>query len=236
MKTSFRVVIIFLLVFLIHSCKKEVDNVIKDIDGNTYKSVTIGKQVWMVENLKTTKYDNGDLIGTTNPATLDISSELAPKYQWAYYGDESNVNAYGRLYTWYAVTDTRNVCPTGWHVPTDAEWTTLTTYLGGDSVAGGKLKETGTTHWINTYTEVTNSSRFTALPGGNCWGVITEPLSYFGDLGYAGHFWSTSEYHNSINGFYGAYIRTFIGGFEEYTNQTFTKTQGLSIRCIQDSI
>jgi uncharacterized protein (TIGR02145 family) len=139
---------------------------VKDIDGNVYKTVTIGTQVWMGENLKTTKYRNGDLIRTTIPATKGIESEPTAKYQWAYDGNESNVATYGRLYTWYAVTDKRNVCPTGWHVPTDIEWTTLTTYLGGVRVAGGKLKETGTTHWQYPNTGATNETGFTALPSG----------------------------------------------------------------------
>ena len=88
-----------------------------------------GSQVWMVENLKTTIYRNGDLVGTTTPATLDITSENTPEYQWAYDGIESNVVTYGRLYTWYAVTDSRNICPTGWHFPSDAVWITLIDYL-----------------------------------------------------------------------------------------------------------
>ena len=104
---------------------------VTDIDGNVYQTVTIGTQVWMKENLKVTKYCNGDVIGTTTPASLDISGEDTPKYQWAPNGDESNVAVYGRLYTWHAVTDSRNVCPTGWHLPDDAEWATLTTFLGG---------------------------------------------------------------------------------------------------------
>ena len=104
-------------------------NSVKDIDGNVYPTITIGTQVWMAENLKTTKYRNGDLIGTTTPATLDIEGEITPKYQWAYAGNESNVATHGRLYTWYVATDSRNVCPKEWYVPTDAEWTTLTDYL-----------------------------------------------------------------------------------------------------------
>src|ERR1035438_8500630 len=98
-----------------------VGNTVADVDGNVYKTVTIGNQVWMAADLKTTQYRNGDLIGTNSPATLDISSESTPKYQWAYAGDESNVATYGRLYTWFAATDSRNVCPVGWHVSTDAE-------------------------------------------------------------------------------------------------------------------
>ena len=103
---------------------------VTDIDGNQYNTVTIGNQVWMAENLKTTKYQNGDEIGTTTPATLDISGETSPKYQWAYNGSEANVNTYGRLYTWYAVADERNICPAGWHVPSDDEWKTLEMFLG----------------------------------------------------------------------------------------------------------
>jgi uncharacterized protein (TIGR02145 family) len=109
MKNMIRISGIVLLISLINSCKKDVDNTIRDIDGNAYTSVTIGTQIWMVENLKTTKYRNGDLIGTTNPATLDITNESTPKYQWAYDGNETNVATYGRLYTWYVVTDSRNV-------------------------------------------------------------------------------------------------------------------------------
>jgi len=173
-----------LVLILTNSCKKEEDsnNKITDVDGNVYTSVTIGTQVWMVENLKTTKYSNGDLIGTTTPATLDISGESTPKYQWAYDGNESNVATYGRLYTWYAVTDIRGVCPIGWHVPTDAEWTTLSIFLGGDNVAGGKLKETGTTHWTTPNIEATNETDFTALPGGS--------RSNSGAFGYIGGYGS----------------------------------------------
>jgi uncharacterized protein (TIGR02145 family) len=162
---------------------------VTDIDGNVYKTVTIGNQVWMAEDLKTTRYRNGDLIGTTNPATLDISGESAPTYQWAYAGNERNVATYGRLYTWYASTDSRAIAPAGWHVPTDAEWTALVTFLGGESVAQGKLKEAGTTHWNGPNSDATNESGFTALPGGN----------RFGDKGFIGlgdftHWWTSTEH------------------------------------------
>lgn len=103
----------------------------------------IGTQVWMVENLKTTKYNNGDFIGTTSPTTLNIEAESSPKYQWAYDSNENNVSTYGRLYTWFATTDSRNICPTGWHIPTDAEWTTLVNFLGGENEAGNNLNEIG---------------------------------------------------------------------------------------------
>ena len=158
---------------------------VTDIDGNAYKTVTIGKQVWMAENLKTTRYRNGDAIGTTSPATLDISGESTPKYQWAYAGDESHVATYGRLYTWYAVTDSRKLAPTGWHVPSAAEFRTLLNGLGGAGVARGKLKESGATHWQSPNLEATNESGFTALPGGSHWNDV------FVAMGLYGHWWST---------------------------------------------
>jgi uncharacterized protein (TIGR02145 family) len=157
-----------------------------DIDGNSYGTVKIGTQVWMAENLKTTKYRNGNLIGTTTPSTLDISGESSPKYQWAYNGNESNVSIYGRLYTWYAVTDVRNVCPTDWHLPTDAEWTTLTNYLG--SMSGGRLKESGTAHWQEPNIDAINDSNFSALPGS-----MRSEDGTFGILGWDCYWWSSTE-------------------------------------------
>lgn len=198
---------------------------VKDIDGNVYTSVTIGTQVWMVENLKTTKYRNGDLIGTTTTATLDISLETTPKYQWAYDGNESNVNTYGRLYTWYAVMDSRNVCPTGWHVPSDAEWTTLTTYLGGKRVASGKLKEIGTTHWLNPNTRATNETGFTALPSG-----ARSNRGPFYTIGCFSIWWSSTE-SSTLD----AYIlRLTCDSRKVYPNSGY-KRDGFSIRCLKDN-
>ena len=221
MKNIFRISGVIILIILIQSCKKEDDNAIKDIDGNVYTSVTIGTQVWMKENLKTTKYRNGDLIGTTSPATKDISGESTPKYQWAYEGNESNVNTYGRLYTGYAVTDTRNVCPVGWHVPSDAEWTTLTTYLGGESVAGDKLKETGTTHWSAPNEGATNSSGFTALPGGY--------RAYNGAFGTDGRWWSSTESEMGT-----AYGRSMFHNGSNVDRAIQYKNFGWSVRCLRD--
>jgi uncharacterized protein (TIGR02145 family) len=160
---------------------------VTDIDRNIYHTVTIGTQTWMVEDLKTTRYRNGDPLGTTNPDTLDISSETAPKYEWAYNGDESNVATYGRLYTWYAATDKRNIAPDGWHVPTNAEWDTLTNFLGGKIAAQPKLKEAGTKHW-NSPNDGSNESGFTALPGGNHWG------NKFLGMGDFTHWWTATEH------------------------------------------
>ena len=180
----------------------------------------------MAENLKTTKYRNGDIIGTTTPATLDLSGETTPKYQWAYDGNESNVAIYGRLYTWYTVTDNRNVCPTGWHVPTDAEWTTLTTYLGGKRVAGGKLKETGTTHWRSPNTGATNESCFTALPSG-----YRDSDGKYGDAVDYGAWWSSSE-RSTTDAYYRYMYRhsSLVYRRSHYSD----KRNGFSVRCLRD--
>jgi uncharacterized protein (TIGR02145 family) len=212
--------------FLISSCKKDDDNsnTVKDLDSNVYHTVIIGTQTWMVENLKTTKYRNGDLIRTTTPATLDIRFESAPKYQWAFVGHESNVTTYGRLYTWYAVTDGRNVCPTGWHVPTDAEWTTLTTFLGGESVASGKLEEIGTKHWVGSNTGADNSSGFTALPGG-----YRNDYGTFEGMSIVGHWWSSTEFDTTS-----AWLRAMVGSDGVLRFDSGMKN-GFSVRCLQDN-
>ena len=203
-----------------------------DIEGNEYKTIIIGDQTWMAENLKTTKYnDNTDIPLVT--VLSNWSSLTTPGYCW-YLNDEVKYkNTYGALYNWHTV-NTGKLCPAGWHVPGDAEWATLASYSGGTSVAGNQLKEAGTTHWVTTETGVTNSSGFTALPGGTRWGVLTDPVSYFTDLGYTGHFWSATEFSDSEHGFYGAYSRTLDRSREEYERSSFTKSQGLSVRCIQD--
>jgi uncharacterized protein (TIGR02145 family) len=191
-----------------------------DYDGNVYHYVIIGTQIWMVENLKTTKYSNGDLIGTTVPATLDISGETAPEYQWAYDGNESNVAIFGRLYTWPVVTDNRKICPTGWHVPSDDEWTMLTTYLGGIYVAGGKMKETGTIHWKSPNLGATNESGFTALPGG-----YHSDDGSFTSIGGDGHWWSsTSTWYR------------YIWSNSVHINADYSLNPfGFSVRCLKDN-
>lgn len=198
---------------------------ITDIDGNTYSTVKIGTQTWMAENLKTTKYRNGNLIGTTTPATLDISAESTPKYQWAYAGNESNVATYGRLYTWYAATDSRNICPIGWHLPSDAEWTILTTFLGGESVAGGKLKEAGTSHWASPNTGATNSSGFSALPGSSRYTSGT-----FYGIGYFGYWRSSTE----ANWDAAWYLYMDASNGDASRGCTYNKPTGLSVRCVKD--
>jgi uncharacterized protein (TIGR02145 family) len=193
------------------------------------KAVT---QTWMAENLKTTKYSNGDLIETTTPATKDIYNELMPKYQWAYEGNEINVDTYGRLYTWYTVTDIRNICPTGWHVPTKEEWTSLIDYLGGYWDAGGKLKEAGTTHWLSPNTGATNSIGFTALPGGWRW----DESSTFTNINEVGCCWTATEDLMSSQYIPGAFWFAFYYSSKNCgASGTSSKRVGLSVRCIKDN-
>jgi uncharacterized protein (TIGR02145 family) len=229
-----QIVVIFSVLVFTNSCKKadekeklvtDNDTTVADKDGNVYKTVTLGTQIWMAENLKTTRYRNGDKIGTTTPATLDIHLETSPKYQWAYDGNENNVATYGRLYTWYAVTDSRNVCPAGWHIPGKIEWTALTTFLGDESVSGGKLKETGTTHWLSPNSGATNESGYSALPGGG-----RDSYGGFFDIGRNGGWWSSDDY-NANNGWY-FYL------YNDYSNTNMpsdSKGNGYSVRCLKDN-
>jgi uncharacterized protein (TIGR02145 family) len=200
---------------------------ITDIDGNTYNTVNIGTQTWMAENLKTTKYRNGDLIGTTIPDTLNVSGEITPKYQWAYMGNESNVPAYGRLYTWDAIMDSRNVCPVSWHVPSDAEWTVLNDYLGGAAVAGGKLKEAGLSHWFAPNTGATNETGFNALPGGIR--GISGVFQY--GAGYGG-WWSSTEIATTS----AWYRYTVYNNDSLFRDNYCLKVNGFSVRCIKDTV
>ena len=213
---------------------------VTDIDGNVYKTVAIGTQVWIAENLKTTKYSNDDLIETTIPSTYDISGESTPKYQWAYDGDESNVATYGRLYTWFAITDSRNVCPIGWHVPSDAEWTILADYLTNNGYGyGGSgsdiAKSMATTSGWTTYTTAgtvgndqasNNSSGFSALPGGS-----RSNNGAFVNIGDNGLLWSSTE-TLATYAFYRYIIYVNSDVFGNYCD----KSTGLSVRCLKGDI
>ena len=197
---------------------------VTDIDGNLYHTVTIGSQVWMVEDLKTTRYLNGDPIGTTSPATLNILALTSPKYQWPYNGDAANVTYWSRLYTWYAATDSRGICPAGYHVPTDADWTTLTTYLGGESVAGAKMKYTGTSYWLSPNTGATNSSGFSGVADGS-----RDWDGTFTGLEYVGNWWSSTEYSSSDG-----YYRVLYDLQIYITRTSYSKAAGMAIRCVRD--
>jgi uncharacterized protein (TIGR02145 family) len=234
MKNAVRMLGIILVITVSQSCKKDTDNNIRDIDGNVYSSVAIGTQVWLVENLKTTRYRNGDLIGTTTPATLDITADTTPEYQWAYNGMESGVSENGRLYTWYVATDLRGVCPDSWHVPAIDEWISLYFPFGLSTgeIIGAELMEPGTTHWNRSDIMGTNTTGFTALPGGVRYGEGT-----FDGMNYNGVFWSSTEsaYASKENAlFYPIPVTSSFGSTP--LSLIREKLSGLSIRCIRDSI
>jgi uncharacterized protein (TIGR02145 family) len=199
----------------------EVTSTVTDIDGNVYKTVKIGDQWWMAENLKVTHYRNGEYI--PNPTGNLDWSRLTGAY-CDYNNDINQVPVYGRLYNWYAVTDTRNLAPTGWHVPTDSEWQILIDYLGGDAVAGGKMKEVGTSHWFDPNTGATNESGFSAVPAGE-----RNVNGLYGNMGIYALFWSSSEY-SSTNAWYRI---LHYGNIEIYRNSPF-KDYGFSVRCVKD--
>lgn len=198
---------------------------VEDSEGNVYQTIGIGAQVWMAENLRTTRYSNGDSIGTTTPATMQLSEDLTHKYQWAYGSDERNVAVYGRLYTWDAATDSRNVCPAGWHVFSNEDWSTLLIYLGDSEDTGGKLKEAGTTHWQSPNTGATNETGFSALPGGGRDGMGT-----FYGLGSKGFWWSSSGSLASL-----ASYRALNYNNRTLYNYSIYKYYGFSVRCLRDN-
>jgi uncharacterized protein (TIGR02145 family) len=243
---AFSIVIVVFLLFAI-SCKKDSENntvaaTVTDIDGNVYHTLIIGTQVWMVENLKVIKYRNGDLIGTTAPDTLDITGENEPKYHWASSGFEDSVATYGRLYTWYAVTDCRNVCPSGWHVPSDVEWTTTEEYLitngynydgttTGNNIAKSMADKT---NWFlstnpgsvgNTdYPTYRNKSGFTALPGG-----YRSSEGTFLNTGISNDWWCSTD--SSSNN---AWFRNLYYSYSDVFRSNYAKSSGFSVRCLRD--
>ncbi len=194
---------------------------VSDVEGNIYYITTIGTQTWMKENLKTTKYNNGTAIPLVTVG-FRWYSLTTPGYCW-YNNDTANKATYGALYNWFTVKSGR-LCPSGWHVPSDAEWTSLTMYLGGDSVAVCRLKEIGLIHWQSPNSGANNESGFTALPGG-----CRDYDGSFYDIGNYGYWWSSTEF---ITG--GAWSR-YMGydGSGGYRYGRFEQ-DGFSVRCIKD--
>ena len=189
-------------------------------DGKSYNTVLIGSQCWMAQNLNV-----GIKIAGSGEQT---NNSIIEKY--CYNDDENNCTIYGGLYQWdeamqyTTIPGVKGICPTGWHLPTDAEWTTLTTFLGGEAIAGGKMKEAGLAHWLSPNTGATNSSGFTALPGG-----LKLNSGFFDSRTISAHFWSSSQFDasNAWNRHLG-YDRMNVG--RDYD----PKTLGYSTRCLKD--
>ena len=227
------VTIIVLAVVMLVSCNGKTGTM-TDIDGNIYQTIQIGNQTWMAENLKVTHYRNGDAIptGYSNSEWTNLSTGAYSVYD----NNESNADTYGYLYNWYAVDDTRNIAPEGWHIPTDEEWMELEMVLGmSESEAnstgwrgtdeGGKLKETGTSHWNSPNTGATNESGFTALPGG----YRGSNNGNSSTMGYYGYFWSSTVFDDAY-----AWPRDLHYYHSEVSRDYTNKRNGFAIRLLRD--
>ncbi len=194
----------------------------------TYETVAIGNQVWMKMNLDVDHYRNGDPIPEVKS---NEEWEKLTTGAWCYYNNYSvNGKTYGKLYNWYAVNDPRGLAPAGWHIPNDQEWTTLTNSLGGENVAGGKLKSTGTIEgsdglWHSINFSATNESGFSALPGG--WRSYSNGT--FDNIGYYGGWWTSSAEDPSL-----VWFRGLKHNYASVLRYSYFKNYGFSVRCIKD--
>ena len=226
---------VFIIIFISSISRFTVAQV-TDIDGNTYKTIEIGNQIWMAENLKVTHYADGRAIPhVTNRQEWGKLDYKSPAY--CFYNDSTpNKNIFGVLYTWATAMDCANssdsspsgvqgACPMGWHLPSEAEWDILVNYLDGEDLAGSKLKEAGTGIWKSPNAGATNSNGFTALPGGG----RSRNGTFYG-IGYCGVWWSTTE--GSASSAWGRYM-DYEGSYVYKGNYEFG---GFSIRCIKDYI
>jgi uncharacterized protein (TIGR02145 family) len=210
---------------MVTGCKKtDEPETVTDIDGNVYKTVAIGTQTWMAENLKTTKYNDGSQIPDVT-AKSQWDNLTTDAYCWYNNDAAANKATYGALYNWYAV-DTKKLCPAGWHVPSDAEWTTLIEFLDGRDYAGGKMKEKGTTHWSAPNTDASDEYGFKALPAGDRYpGSGYE----FWGIGEYCALWSSTSSTTTTAEFLEAYYDSG-STYQTGTNKRF----GFSVRCIKN--
>jgi uncharacterized protein (TIGR02145 family) len=231
-KMLFCLLVVSIFVF---GCKKSDNNnatnnsnqqgTVTDIDNNVYHTVTIGTQVWMVENLRTTKLNDGTVIPLAESDTI-FGPDTLFAYCW-YDNNVGNKNVCGALYNWFAV-NTGKLAPAGWHIPSKTEWMILISFLGGEGVAGGKMKENGTSHWNSPNKDATNESGFTALSCG---------CRYLGGpfigMGASTYFWSSTPEYTTVSsnswdeGLFNIY--GFIDGGYEFNHS------GISVRCIKDN-
>ena len=187
------------------------------------QTVTIGSQVWMKYNLDVTTYQNGELI---ERADLAFNNNITTP-SWCYYAHNAANNAtYGKLYNGYAVNDARNICPVGFRVPTQADFNTLATSIGGNA-NGGKLKETGTAHWTTPNTSATNTTGFTGLPGG-----YMDNANSSSNMNNQGYFWTSTPITGGGSTNYIRYLIFSSGSFTE--SNSFVLEGGVSVRCIKN--
>ncbi|MFA6403420.1 MAG: fibrobacter succinogenes major paralogous domain-containing protein [Salinivirgaceae bacterium] len=216
-------VLVGLLLFC--ACEKNSEVIeegsVTDADGNIYTTVKIGYQIWMVENLKTTKYNDGTDIPHISDS-IEWAGIISPGHSW-YKNDIANKATYGALYNFYSV-DTDKLAPHGWHVATNGEWEELIKYVGGTRIAGGKLKELGLAHWFAPNYGATNEYGFTALPGG-----FRHIDGSFMGLIYDGYWWTSTAF---------GLPKPLCNSISYRTNDVYplelSKTAGLSVRCVKD--
>jgi uncharacterized protein (TIGR02145 family) len=216
---------ILFIVIVFFSCNAYTQPTITDVDGNIYETVTIGSQLWMKENLKTTKFNNGLDIPLVTDNTI-WKNLTTPAFCW-YNNEDSMYNApYGALYNWYSV-NTGVLCPTGWKVPSDEDWDILNFFLGGIYVAGGKLKEAGTDHWSSPNVGASNETGFTALPSGQ-----RASSAAFGTINYVGLFWTSTIYEPDNEW---AWYRSVQYDNALLTRSRYLNIAGFAVRCIKES-
>ncbi len=224
LKTAFHFLSAALLFILALSCGK-TGGTLRDIDSNEYRTIKIGSQVWMTENLKTTHYRNGDPITNLkdDKEWRAVMLNYTPAY-CNYKNDEKYVKTYGRLYNWYTISDQRNIAPEGWHIPTKAEWKMLADNLGGPDIAGGKMKEKGTAHWDSPNVGAKDSANFTALAAGD-----RNNDGFFDNMGFSACWWTSTgspdDYATSV---------AILHNRTELAPDIDAKICGFSIRCVKD--
>jgi uncharacterized protein (TIGR02145 family) len=195
---------------------------VEDADGNTYQTIGIGSQIWITENLKTTRFNDGTSISQVAENSA-WSLLTGPGYCWYENDEAANKETYGALYNWFTVISSK-LCPVGWHVPTDADWTILETFLGGSGVAGRKTKEAGTSHWISPNTGATNETDFSGLPGG-----MRAKDGTFSGKSESGTYWSSTEASNLS-----AWYRTQFYQNDSLSRGSKSILWGFSVRSVKD--
>ncbi len=196
---------------------------VSDADGNIYKTVTIGSQTWMAENLRTTTFNDTTAISKITNADTWSAMSSAGYCNYNNTLNKDSIATFGRLYNYYAI-ETEKLAPEGWRVATNNDWQILVTYLGGSDIAGAKLKETGTSHWNTPNTGATNLSGFTALPSG----TRTSAGTFEGSKS-AGYWWSHTEYNS-----YFAYRNAILFDGSSVLNGNLNKKYGFAVRCIKE--
>jgi uncharacterized protein (TIGR02145 family) len=223
--TAFFVLLVFVTCSKDKSTKPSELPTVTDIDGNVYHTVAIGTQIWMAENLRVTHYRNGQPIpNVTDGARWD---SLITGAYCNYNNTPFNDEKYGKLYNWFVIADTNGIAPAGWHVPSAEEWQILIDYLGGNSIAGGKLKERGTHHWNAPNVGASNKSGFSAVPNG-----YRHSQGDYWHQGYYGFYWTATWWVDP--GPYAYFIQLTNDIPEVFTTVFNEKKFGHSIRCIKD--